>query len=247
MELSNEFTADLSLDRAWALLTDLARVAPCIPGAEVEAVEGDSLRGTFKVTVGRTTARYHGVARVIERDRSGHRVVVRAEGDESLGKGGAEATLTATFAPAGDATRVLVRSDVSLSGRFSRTALGTIAEAASDVLDEFVRCARESLIPDAAAGAGAPAAADGTGPGPAPALTPASQPSGVAPAPEATGPAPVPESTVVAPAPELAPLPSTAPTIDDGQVAPRSMALPAAAGLGLLLVVVWVLFRRHRS
>lgn len=239
MELTNEFTADLPLDRAWALLTDVERIVPCVPGADLEAVDGDGLHGSFKVTVGRTTARYHGVAQVVERDPAQHRLAVRAHGDESQGKGDAKATLTARFTSTGDATKVVVTTDLSVTGRFSRAAIGTLAEAASAVLDEFVRCVRETLlVPGSGAAEVSTGAAD---PSPAPV---AAQPS-----PNAGGAWPTavsePESTEVPPAPDLAPLSSSAPTTDDRQVASRSVALPAAVGLGLLLVVVWVLRRRH--
>src|SRR5580704_18685817 len=97
MELKNEFRVSVPIDVAWAVLTDLERIAPCMPGAQLQEVEGDEYRGTVKVKVGPITAQYKGVARIVETDAAAHKVVIQAEGRDTRGQGNATATITATL------------------------------------------------------------------------------------------------------------------------------------------------------
>ena len=103
MELSNEFRVNVPVDRAWAVLTDVERIAPCLPGAELQEVEGDEYRGVVKVKVGPITAQYKGAASFVELEAP-TRAVLRAEGRETRGQGGASARVTALLEPDGDAT-----------------------------------------------------------------------------------------------------------------------------------------------
>ncbi len=86
MELTNEFTVSVPVDEAWAVLTDLERIAPCMPGAQLQEVEGDEFRGIVKVKVGPITAQYKGAASFQERDDATHRAVIKAEGVSGLRK-----------------------------------------------------------------------------------------------------------------------------------------------------------------
>src|SRR3954464_15821244 len=108
MELSNQFTVDVPVDRAWAVLTDLPTIAPCMPGAQLQEVEGEEYRGIVKVKVGPITAQYKGKATFVERDEPGRKLVLLAEGRDTRGQGNATATITATLEPAGDGTQVYV-------------------------------------------------------------------------------------------------------------------------------------------
>src|SRR3954464_3187209 len=108
MDLTNEFRVPLAVDEAWIVLTDLERIAPCMPGTTLEGVEGDEYRGTVKVKVGPMTAQYRGTARFLERDESTRRAVLRAEGKDTRGQGNAAATITATIAADGEGSSVKV-------------------------------------------------------------------------------------------------------------------------------------------
>jgi len=96
MEMTNEFRVATSPERTWVVLTDVPRIAPCLPGAELHDVEGDEYRGVVKVKVGPITAQYKGAATFVERDEAAGRMVLRAEGRETRGQGNASATITAT-------------------------------------------------------------------------------------------------------------------------------------------------------
>src|ERR671910_166269 len=83
MELTNEFRVGVPVERAWEVLTDVELIAPCMPGAQLQEIEGDEFRGVVKVKVGPITAQYKGAARFLERDGAAHRLVLRAEGRET--------------------------------------------------------------------------------------------------------------------------------------------------------------------
>ncbi len=138
MELTNDFTVDVPLDEAWAVLTDVARIAPCMPGAQLQSVEGDEYRGVVKVKVGPVTAEYKGKATFVERDEAAHRAVLRAEGRETRGQGNASATITAQLEPAGTSTRVSVTTDLAISGRVAQFGRGVLADVSTKLLGQFV-------------------------------------------------------------------------------------------------------------
>src|ERR1700759_2934431 len=104
MQLKNDFHVSVPIDAAWAVLTDLERIAPCMPGAELQEVEGDEYRGVVKVKVGPISAQYKGTARFVEKDDTQHRAVLLAEGRDTRGQGNASAPVTALAVPDDDGT-----------------------------------------------------------------------------------------------------------------------------------------------
>src|SRR5256885_5211106 len=108
MKLENEFRVDVPVEEAWRVLLDVERIAPCMPGAQLQEVEGDEYRGVVKVKVGPITAQYKGAATFVEQDEANGKVVLRAEGRDTRGQGNASATITATLTPDGDGTNVSV-------------------------------------------------------------------------------------------------------------------------------------------
>lgn len=161
MELSNEFTVDVGMDEAWHVLTDLQRIAPCMPGASLEAVNGDDFVGSVKVKVGPITSQYRGTARFVERDEGAHRAVVRAEGRETRGQGSASAIITATLEPAGDATHVSVVTELNITGRAAQFGRGVLADVSNKLLGQFVESLERTVL--AERGPQVPARDDGAG------------------------------------------------------------------------------------
>ncbi|MEV0067014.1 SRPBCC family protein [Amycolatopsis sp. NPDC050768] len=139
MDLSNTFTVDLPVDAAWRVLTDLERVAPCMPGAALLGVEDGVYRGAVKIKVGPVSAKYQGTARFVEKDDGAHRAVLRAEGKDAGGQGNAAATVTATLTAQGSGTKVDVRTDLALSGRVAQFGRGVIADVTGKLLGQFVQ------------------------------------------------------------------------------------------------------------
>src|ERR1700752_2686063 len=97
MEISDSFRVRTPIDETWKVLLDVERIAPCMPGAQLQEVEGDEYRGIVKVKVGPITAQYKGVARIVEADEDAGRIVIRAEGRDTRGQGNAAANVTATL------------------------------------------------------------------------------------------------------------------------------------------------------
>jgi len=89
VELNNDFEVGAPIDLVWSVLTDVERIAPCLPGAQLLEIEGDEFRGVVKVKVGPITAQYKGAASFLERDDVGYRAVLRAEGRDTRGAGNA--------------------------------------------------------------------------------------------------------------------------------------------------------------
>jgi carbon monoxide dehydrogenase subunit G len=156
MELSNEFVVPVGIDEAWGLLTDVERIAPCMPGAELTEIEGDEYRGVVKVKVGPITAQYKGKATFVEKDDSAHKAVLRAEGRDTRGQGNANATITATLVSEGSGTRVKVVTDLAITGRAAQFGRGVMADVSTKLLGQFVSCLEKNVL---GAGAPAPAAA----------------------------------------------------------------------------------------
>lgn len=145
MELENEFSVGVPVEEAWAALTDLERVAPCMPGFELQAVEGEEYRGVVKVKVGPMVAQYQGVASFAERDAAAHRAVVRAEGRETRGQGRAAATVTASLEPAKGGTRVRMHTELTISGRVAQFGRGVLADVSRKLIDDFARALEADL------------------------------------------------------------------------------------------------------
>jgi uncharacterized protein len=146
MRLENEFRVDVPVEEAWRVLRDVERIAPCMPGAQLQEVEGDEYRGIVKVKVGPITAQYKGVARITESDDTNHRAVIRAEGRDTRGQGNASATATAALQPDGDGTRVSIDSDVTITGKVAQFGRGVIADVSAKLLDQFVACLERDVL-----------------------------------------------------------------------------------------------------
>lgn len=147
MELTNEFEVTVPPDEAWKVLTDLERIAPCLPGAQLQEVEGDTYRGSVKVKVGPITVTYKGTARFEELDEPGRKAVLLAEGRESRGQGNASATVTASLTDAGgDRTHVSVVTDLTVTGKVAQFGRGVLSDVSAKLLTQFAANLEETVI-----------------------------------------------------------------------------------------------------
>src|SRR5581483_10642354 len=140
---------------AWVLLTDVERIAPCMPGAELQEIDGDEYRGIVKVKVGPITAQYKGKATFVEKDDAGHRAVLRADGRDTRGQGNANATITATLETEGSGTKVIVITDLAITGRAAQFGRGVMADVSTKLLGQFVSCLEKNVLGAAPAEVGA--------------------------------------------------------------------------------------------
>lgn len=149
MDLTNEFTVPVPVERAWEVLNDVELIAPCLPGAQLQEIEGDEYRGVVKVKVGPITAQYKGAATFQEQDESNRRIVLKAEGRDTRGQGSASALITATMKESGSgddvSTHVVVESDVTIKGKVAQFGRGMIAEVSAKLLTQFVECLEGKL------------------------------------------------------------------------------------------------------
>ena len=139
MDLVHEFTVPVSVDDAWRILTDVERIAPCLPGAQLQEIEGETYRGIVKVKVGPIQAQFKGQASFVEQDHVAHRVVLKGEGRDTTGKGNASALITAELTSLNaSSTSVKVLTDLSITGKVAQFGRGAMADISDKLLAQFV-------------------------------------------------------------------------------------------------------------
>ena len=161
MDLNHEFEVPVTVDEAWKILTDVERIAPCLPGAELQEIEGDTYRGVVKVKVGPIQAQFKGQASFVERDDAAHKAVLRGEGRDTGGKGNASALITAQLTGiTSGSTKVEVTTDLSITGKIAQFGRGAMADISDKILGQFVENLNTLIASQPAASAAeAPAAA----------------------------------------------------------------------------------------
>ena len=182
MELNNDFEVAAPVDLVWAVLTDVERIAPCLPGAQLLEIEGDEFRGVVKIKVGPITAQYKGAASFSERDDVGHRAVLRAEGRDTRGAGNAAADITAELEATDIGTKVTVTTDLTVTGKVAQFGRGVMADVSKKLMGRFA-----DNLSDLIAASGDEAVVE----------SPASEVTADAPADEVTVDAPVDETPAV--------------------------------------------------
>jgi carbon monoxide dehydrogenase subunit G len=139
MDLNHSFTVNVPIDDAWRILTDVERIAPCLPGAQLQEIEGDTYRGAVKVKVGPIQAQFKGAANFLERDEVAYHIVLKGEGRDTGGKGNASAIITADLTAVTDSsTSVVVNTDLSITGKVAQFGRGTMADISNKLLAQFV-------------------------------------------------------------------------------------------------------------
>ena len=159
MELDNSFTVPVPPEQAWDVLLDVKRIAPCMPGATVDEVEGDVINGHIKVKVGPVSLTYRGTATFTERDADTRVVVLEASGKETRGAGTASATVRASLEPdaSGNSTVVTMHTTMNVTGRPAQFGRGVMVEVGGKLVDQFAANLATLLGeegPDSAAGGG---------------------------------------------------------------------------------------------
>jgi carbon monoxide dehydrogenase subunit G len=264
MELVNDFTVNVPVNEAWVTLTDVERIAPCLPGAQLQEVEGDVYRGVVKVKVGPILAQFKGQATFVEKDDTNHRAVLKAEGRDTSGKGNASALITAKLEPEGDkATKVTVSTDLTITGRVAQFGRGALADVSTKLLGQFVTQLESTVLNDQGAsssGNGTGAATTGTtgaegaaaaGASPSAPTTAVGDASSAAAAGAATAPTAAPPDS----GPVTAPSEGGVRRVDHAEAQPIDLIDAAGAPIAkrlipvlaaVLVVLLLVRWRRHR-
>jgi carbon monoxide dehydrogenase subunit G len=248
MELVNDFTVNVPVNEAWATLTDVERIAPCLPGAQLQEVEGDVYRGVVKVKVGPILAQFKGQATFVEKDDSNHRAVLKAEGRDTSGKGNASALITAKLEAEGDrATKVTVSTDLTITGRVAQFGRGALADVSTKLLGQFVTQLESTVLNEQSP----PSGNGSTSASPSATTAPASPPPS-APATTTDASSVPPDSAPAAPAPADSGVRrvehAEAQPIDLLDTAGAPIAKRLIPVLGVVIVVLLLVrWRRHRS
>jgi carbon monoxide dehydrogenase subunit G len=167
IQLDNSFTLNLPPEEAWALLNDVERIAPCVPGARLTEVSGDDYSGTVKVKLGPITAEYKGTATITARDAANKRLTLTGKGRDVRGQGTAGADLVMTVAGEGAGSRVNITTELQVSGKIAQLGKGVMQDVSARLVDQFVENL-QGLTPEAvvapveAVAAAAPVAAVAT-------------------------------------------------------------------------------------
>ena len=177
MELNHEFTVAAPISRAWAVLTNIEEIAPCMPGAELTEVLGDNrYKGKIAVRLGPVALTFAGLVKFEEIDDANRTARVSAQGTDAKGRGGANAASVFRLEPAGSGSKVLVHTNLTLSGAVAQygRGVGIIQATAAQLMSQFAGCLKERFAkegvaptPASAAPAGTPAAPSTAPPSPA--------------------------------------------------------------------------------
>ena len=138
MDLENSFEVAADRATAWRVLNDVERIAPCLPGAQLEEINGDEFKGNVKVKVGPVTAQYKGKAVFVEQNEAEGKVVIKGDGRDSRGAGNASALITATLHEIDEnLTRVDVHTDLSITGKVAQFGRGVMADVSGKLMGQF--------------------------------------------------------------------------------------------------------------
>ncbi len=169
MELQNSFTVAADVATAWQVLLDVPRIAPCMPGAELtEAVDDRHFKGNAKVRVGPVQLSFAGEAELVDVDAAAHTARLRAKGNDTKGRGAAQADVTFAMVDDGGNTRVDITTDLNLTGSVAQygRAAGLINEIAAQIIADFAKNLAAQLASSAPAAGEAEAAAAEPAPAP---------------------------------------------------------------------------------
>ena len=179
MELKDSFEVAHPIEAVWGVLTDVERIAPCLPGAQLTGSDGDAYEGLVKVKVGPITSQYKGKASFTERDDEAHRLLMSASGRDTRGAGNASAEITVALEAVSEAsTRVSVHTDLTITGKVAQFGRGVLADVSRKLMGQFAGNLAELVASDVAAGE--PEAASAT----AAAGEPDAEPAAAAPEPD---------------------------------------------------------------
>jgi len=144
--ITSDFEVPQPVERVWAYLLDVPRMAPNLPGTELtEVVDEDNYKGRVSVRMGPVSLRFAGTARIVERDEAGRRVVLNAAGAEERGKGHASMVLTATLSKSAGGTRIAVEQDLTIAGAAAQYGRGMITDVTNVLLGRFATNVAEDI------------------------------------------------------------------------------------------------------
>ena len=145
-QIVNEFTVNRPIDEAWPIICDVERIAPCLPGAQLEEIEGDVYRGRVKVKLGAVTAQFKGEAQFVERNDETHTAKLKAKGRDTGGRGNADADIYAEAeALSPTSTKCTVTADLHITGKVAQFGRGIMGDVSKKLMGQFASNLNEML------------------------------------------------------------------------------------------------------
>lgn len=145
MRIENDMHVSASMEEAWALLTDIPAIAPCLPGAKLIGQDGHTYEGTMKVKVGPIVAEYSGTATVVEMNKTDRTVKLTASGRDKRGAGNASADIFASMVEDDGGTNVSIATDLKVAGKVAQFGRGAMADISKKLLGQFAECIEAKL------------------------------------------------------------------------------------------------------
>ncbi len=246
MEITNSFTVDAPIERAWELLTDIPFIAPCMPGAKLTDETDGVFKGGVKIKVGPVTAEYKGSAEFVEKDATAYKAVINGKGRDTRGAGNAQALITANMVPVGSVTQVDIVTDLKVSGKVAQFGRGVMQDVSTKLIGQFVECLEAKIaepgVVDGVAAASAAAATETAGTAQATAATTIIEPATAASPQDAVPPTTVPPTTVDTEDDDVLDLGD----IGLGSALAKRVA-PAVGGIAVLAALIWLIRRLTSS
>ncbi len=150
MELNNEIDVNAPIQEVWEAFNTPERIAPCLPGAELQEVDGNNFNGLVKIKVGPITAQYKGTATYLEKDEDAQKVVIKGDGRDTRGAGNASATITAQLTEvSSEVTNVSVRTELTITGKVAQFGRGAISDVSGKLMTQFAQNLEQLLEPSA--------------------------------------------------------------------------------------------------
>ncbi len=159
MELKDSFEVAHPIGAVWEVITDVERIAPCLPGAQLTGSDGDTHEGLVKVKVGPITSQYKGKASFTERDDAAHRLLMSASGRDTRGAGNASAEITVSLESVSESsTQVSVHTDLTITGKVAQFGRGVLADVSRKLMGQFADNLAALVAADVTSGESAEAA-----------------------------------------------------------------------------------------
>ena len=140
MELNNEIDVNAPIQEVWEAFNTPERIAPCLPGAELQEVDGDNFNGLVKIKVGPITAQYKGTATYLEKNEDAQKIIIKGDGRDTRGAGNASAIITAQLSEVSTAvTNVNVRTELTITGKVAQFGRGAISDVSGKLMTQFAQ------------------------------------------------------------------------------------------------------------
>lgn len=155
-QLVNEFTVNRPIEEAWPIITNVEKIAPCLPGAELQEIahdddKGEVYRGVVKVKLGAISTQFKGDAHFLEKDDENYRAALKGKGRDTGGRGNASADIVAqaeSLSPT--STKVIVTTDLHITGKVAQFGRGILGDVSTKLIDQFAANLNEMIDQDGA-------------------------------------------------------------------------------------------------